>query len=155
MDRIEKMLSEAINGLLNDRAELGLAFHNGVEETSHFTQFHWNNLEDAFRIKINNPNIKHYESLSGAFFQTHSYRNIDDPRFELSFRKQMSGMAVPPQEQELAIKYVEELRNDFDMPVRDTGRRKDNWSASAEESTGYSDMESLRNVTQPTNDETK
>jgi len=152
MNANEKLLVEAVRSMLSDRAKLGLAFHGEPEERSHMVQFQQQGTEDMFRIKINKPEITHYEAVSGAFFHTHSYRNLDDPQFELAFRKQMSGMTVPPDQQDLAVKYLGELRNELEMPVRDTGRRIDMFSASAEEANGAAHVDDLREVTQPTNE---
>ena len=147
MDSNEKMLLEAVKHMLDDAVQLGLSYHGEKEERSHMTQFHWEDVEKMFRVKINQPEITYYELVSGAFRNTHSHKNIDDPAFELSFRKQMGGGAVPNEQQDLAIKYVTELREELSMPVRDTGRRVDNWSGSSEEGTGNKNLEDKRDAT--------
>jgi hypothetical protein len=148
MDSAESLLLEAMKNMLSDKIDLGLGFHGDTEERSHMTQFHWQDVEDMMRVKLNNPAIDHHESISGAFFHTHSYKNIDDPRFDLAFRKQMSGMVVPNNEQELALKYVDEIRNELDMPVRKAVPPYAPHTSSAEQSTGTPDMDGMRDATE-------
>ena len=150
MNHPERLLLEAVKNMLGDKAQLGLAFHKKPEERSHMAQFHIQNVEDTFKIKINDPGIRFYDSIAGAFFHTHSYKNIDDPQFDLAFRKQMSGMAVPIEEQTLAIKYLDEIREDLDMPV--DGRKTvikqfEPNTSSAERSTGIADLDGIKEVT--------
>lgn len=121
MNKSESLLLEALKNMLSDKAQLGLAIHK-PKETSHDAQFHWQDVEDRFRIKINKPEISMFDSINGAFFHTHSYKNIDDPQFDISFQKQMDGMVVPHSEQKLALKYLDELRKELKMPV---GGRQD------------------------------
>jgi len=116
MNKKESMLLEAVSNMLNDTAELGLSIHD-TEETSHFAQFHNEDIKNKFRLKINNPNITMFDAISAAFYHTHSYKNIDDPKFIISFKKQMDGLSIPQNEQDMAIKYLEELRDEFDSHV--------------------------------------
>lgn len=148
MDSSEALLLEAVKNMLGDKAKLGLSIHN-VEETSHNTQFHYQDVEDKFRIKINQPTITMFDSISGAFFHTHSYLNIDDPKFDFSFRKQMDSMAIPHNEQTQALKYLSELRKELKMPI---GGRYDamehvEFTNSQEHSTGLANQNDLRKVT--------
>ncbi len=148
MHNNEVLLLEAIKNMLGDRAELGLAIHK-TEETSHNTQFHYQDVEDRFKIKLNQPEITMFESISGAFFHTHSYLNIDSPKFDLSFRKQMDGMAIPHSEQEQALKYLYELREELNMPTdgRPDKLQHTEFSNSEEHSTGLQDQNDMREAT--------
>lgn len=150
MKHNEKLFLEAVSNMFSDAAKLGLAYHGDTDERSHYVQYHWQSAEDMYRIKINNPKITHYEAISAAFFHTHSYKNIDDPSFDLAFRKQLTGSAVPPDQIDLALKYLDELRKELDMPVQHSGRRIDTFSNSAESATGSQNVEGLRQATNPT-----
>lgn len=149
MNQNESLLLEALKNMLSDKTKLGLSIHNR-EETSHNTQFHWEDVEDKFRLKINTPKILMYEPISSAFRHTHSYLNIDDPKFDLSFRKQMDGMAVPHSEQELALKYLDELRKEYSM--EEDGRidkmQHVEFTNSEEESTGLPNRKDMRKATE-------
>ena len=149
MNSHESLLLEAITNMLNSVTKLGLDYHGEKEERSHQAQFHIQDCEDEFRIKINKPNITHYDAISAAFFQTHSYKNIDDPAFNLAFRKQMTGMAVPPEQIDLALKYLEALRKELKMPTQHSGRRLDTFSNSAESATGSKNVADLVDATNP------
>jgi len=148
MDKNESLLLEAVKNMLSDKAQLGLSIHN-QEETSHNTQFHWQDVEDKFKIKINKPEISMFDSINGAFFHTHSYKNIDDPQFNLSFKKQMDGMVVPHSEQEIALKYLEELRKEFKMPTdgRHDKMQHNEFTNSEEETTGLQDQKDMAKAT--------
>ena len=111
MNKNESLLFEAVKNMLDDKAQLGLSIHN-TEETSHNSQFQWEDTKDRFRIKTNNPDISMFDSVNSAFNHTHSYKNIDDPQFNISLKKQMDGMVIPHTEQELALKYLDEIRKE-------------------------------------------
>ena len=145
MNSAEILLLEAMKNMLDDKAKLGLAIHK-VKETSHTAQFSHQNIENKFKIKLNQPNIIMFESISAAFHHTHSYQNIDNPQFELSFRKQMDGMSVPQNEQNLAIKYLDQLRNELKMPVGGRIDRLEHveFTNSAEASEGLVDLSKMR-----------
>ena len=149
MNESESLLLEAVKNMLSDKAQLGLSIHK-PEETSHNTQFHWQDVEDKFRIKLNKPEISMFDSISGAFFHTHSYKNIDDPQFVISFSKQMDGMAVPQSEQKLALKYLEELKKELKMEIP-SGRfdkmEHHEFTNSEEESTGLQDQKDMAKAT--------
>jgi len=147
MNHNENLLVEAIRNMFDDSAKLGLAYHDEPEERAHQAQFHQEAVENMFRIKANNPKISQYEAITGAFFQTHSYRNIDDPAFTLAFRKQMTGMHVSPDQIDLALKYVDEIRKELKMPEQHSGRRIDTFSDSAEEATSSANVQDLRQAT--------
>ena len=151
MKQQEKLLLEAIKNMLSDNVKLGLVFHpihaKYEEPADHKTQFHIQHVEDMMRIKLNNPKIRLYEAISGAFFHTHSYKNIDDPQFDLAFRKQMSGMVVPIVEQDLAVQYLNEIREELGMNIYGRETRlappRPNTS-SAEQYTGLADLDGIR-----------
>ena len=144
MNRNESVLLEAIKNMLSDKAKLGLSIHN-TEETSHNAQFHYQDVEDRFKIKTNTPDISMYDAINGAFFHTHSYMNIDSPQFDLAFKKQMDGMAIPHSEQELALKYLNDIRKELKMPVdgRVDKLEHEEFSNSEEQSVGLQNQKDM------------
>jgi len=147
MNKNESLLFEAVKNMLSDKAQLGLSIHS-PEETSHNTQFQWEDIKDKFRIKINDPDISMFDSISSAFNHTHSYKNIDDPEFTISFRKQMDGMTIPHSEQELALKYLDEVRKELKL---ERGGRPDKmehseFTNSEEQSSGLQNQKDMAEV---------
>lgn len=148
MNSNESMLLEAIKNMLSDTAELGLSIHDlkGKREQAHNAQDNYQEIEDKFRVHLSSdPDITLFDLICGAFVQTHSYKSIDSPDFERSFRKQM-GATVPPQEKDIAIKYLEKLRKEFTAPV---GGRPDKMehnvaTDSAEQAVGLQDQKEMR-----------
>jgi len=151
MNSNESTLLEAIKNMLTAKAELGLAIHDlkKKEERTPNAQYHQQDTEDQFRIKLNKPEISMFDAISAAFFQTHSYLNIDSPNFNIAFKKQMDGSVVPQSEQELALKYLDELRKGQDMPVggRPDKREHNEFTDSREQSKGLQDQKAMRKAT--------
>jgi len=147
MNKNESLLFEAVKNMLDDKAQLGLSIHN-TEETSHNTQFEWEDVKYRFRIKINNPDITMFDSINSAFNHPHSYKNIDDPQFTISFSKQMDGMAIPPPEQELALKYLEEIRKELKLECggRPDKMEHEEFTNSREQSAGLQNQKDMAEV---------
>ena len=147
MNTNEILLLEAISNMLSDSAKLGLSIHK-QEETTHNAQFHYQDVEDKFRIKINDPSITMHDAISGAFYHTHSYKNIDDPQFKICFKKQMDGMAVPHPEQKLAIKYFEDLLKElkFEVGGRQDKLQHNEFTTSDEQSVGMADQTDMSEI---------
>ena len=121
MNKSEFMLLEAIHNMLDADEQLGLKFHaNKPPERSHKVQFRREDIQHTFRLKINNPKIENFDNISASFKATHDHCSIDDPRFDIEFRGRMSksGVPVPPPEQDLAMKYLNETRKEFDAELR-------------------------------------
>jgi hypothetical protein len=144
MNTNESLLLEAISNMLSDSAQLGLSIHK-KEETSHNAQFHYQDVEDKYRIKINDPAITLYDAINGAFYHTHSYKNIDDPQFEICFKKQMDGMSIPHPEQKLAIKYYKDLLKElkFEAEGRPDKLEHEEFTTSNEQSVGMADQKEM------------
>jgi len=163
MNGNEKLLLEAISNMLDDKTKLGLSFHKIPErgkgesnEKSHNVQFRWEDIEDTMRLKLNaDPKITMYEAISGAFFHTHSYKNIDDPDFVLCFKKQMSGAgnSVPLVEQEIALKHLDSIIREFydNQAYRADKMEHEEFTNSGEQSVGFNNIKDKREVTQELN----
>jgi SOS response regulatory protein OraA/RecX len=121
----EKLVLEAIQNCLDDVA-LGVKAHKDQdEERAHTFTFLHEDIEQAFRLET--INLDHYENVASAFSKIHSHRYLDDPRFALSFQKEMTARAVPIQESEKAMAALEKIRNKFldDQNERDGGFNPD------------------------------
>jgi hypothetical protein len=110
------MLLEAIGNMLKDKASLGLHQYAKSEEQKDFEKLppsQYEYVENVFRLKINTPKIKSYESVSGAFYHTHSYKDLFHPTFNESFNHQMVNMIVPDDERKFALDVVNQLRKEI------------------------------------------
>jgi hypothetical protein len=131
MDPNEKVLLEAIGNMLQQKAKLGLAAHD-PEETSHATQFEWEGLDDMFNIKT--QDLTFHDAITSAFQMVHSYKYIDDPRFNMAFEKELEARAVPPEEIAKSIDVIQTMRDG----LKDGNERSHGWNQ---------DMEGLIDVT--------
>ena len=110
MNKNEQLLLEALQNLLGDKAKLGLADHD-KDETSHLQQFGHEDIEDSFRLKsINSPFA---DILNSCFNRVHSYKYIDHPYFDISFKKNMTMQGVPGEIMEEALEWVDEIREEY------------------------------------------
>jgi len=150
MNKNESMLLEAVKNMLSDTAALGLSIHGQHKESKNELKHdRYFDIENKFKIKINSPDISMFDSISSAFHHTNSYKNPDDPQFDISFKKQMDGMVVPDNEQELALKYLDDLRKELGM---ETGGRVDKlqheeFTNSAQQSAGLADQKDMAKAT--------
>jgi hypothetical protein len=84
---------------------------HGVDETSHHSQFRWEGIDDAFKLKVGDS--PHADSITSAFFQTHSYKYLDNPTFKLSFERELRQRAVPQSEITGAMGHLESMVSDL------------------------------------------
>lgn len=96
------LLSEesALKGMLDKTA-------HGADESSHTSQFRWEGIDDAFKLKL--AGDKFEDSITSAFFQTHSYKYLDNPTFKLSFETELKNRALPDNTIKMALDYVDDL----------------------------------------------
>lgn len=119
LNKDEKLFLEAIASMLSQDAKLGLPIAN---ETSHTSQFRWEGIDDAFALKVSGSPFA--DSITSAFFAVHNHKYIDNPTFKLSFEKEMSARAIPTEEKNQAIKYLEAMVEDLSkskLSERDAG----------------------------------
>lgn len=93
------------------------------EETSHTSQFRWEGIDDAFKLKVAGSEFE--DAITSAFFQTHSYKYIDHPTFAKSFRKELTARALPTKEIDAALGYLETLQKEFN---RNPGEQDSGWN---------------------------
>jgi hypothetical protein len=104
-----------------------------VEETSHQSQFRWEGIDDAFKLKA--AGSPYEDALTSAFFQTHTYKYLDNPTFKLSFERELRQRAVPTSEMNDALGHVDSLIADLQ---KNPGELDAGWN---------SDMEGLVDLT--------
>jgi len=138
MNSEEKKFLKAVESMLNHDL-LGLDVHD-VEESSHHSQFRWEEVANAFRLKcVKSP---YCESMAAAFRKTHDYKYIDHPTFKLAMEADMRSMGLPRHVMDLALKYVDELVNDLSE------------SKPSEKDAGWPDMDAMHDVTTKAHDRT-
>ena len=98
-----------------------------ADETSHGSQFRWEGIDDAFRLKV--AGSPHEDSISSAFFQTHGYKYLDNPTFKLSFERELKQRAVPTSEITSAMGYLDSMVSDLNTP----GEQDSGWNANLDE----------------------
>jgi len=111
---------------------LGLSIHD-KSETSHHSQFRWEDLATDFRFKcVDSPFC---ESMCAAFRKTHDYKYIDHPTFKIAMEVDMRSMGLPNHVREEALKYVDDLINELSE------------TKFSERDAGWGDIEGARDVT--------
>ena len=115
LNKIEKAIVEAVNGMLQQDAKLGLGMHTSPtgfgKTTDHYSQFRWEGIDDLFTLKVSGSPFK--DALTSAFFTVHSHKYIDNPTFKLSFEKEMKARAIPTHVREESLKYVDAIIEDL------------------------------------------
>ncbi len=115
LSKKEKAILEAVGGLLQQDAKLGLSMHKdavGFEKTTdHYSQFRWEGIDDLFTLKASNSPFR--DSLTSAFYAVHSHKYIDHPTFKLSLEKELTARGVPVVAREAAMKYVDAIIEDL------------------------------------------
>jgi hypothetical protein len=103
----ESLVSEdntTLQGMLDNVA-------HDAEETSHHSQFRWEGIDDTFKLKV--AGSPYEDALTSAFFQTHTYKYLDNPTFKLSFERELRQRAVPTNEMTDALGHVDSLITDL------------------------------------------
>lgn len=104
-----------------------------VDENAHNSQFRWEGIDDAFKLKV--AGSPYEDSISSAFFQTHNYKYLDNPTFKLSFERELRQRAVPQSEISSAMGYLDSMVSDL---KNNPGEQDAGWNA---------DMEALVDLT--------
>lgn len=159
MNNNEILLLEAISNMFSDKTNLGLSEYTQSDEYKNWDgprpHYYPDYVENIFRLKINNPKFSHYESISGAFYHTHSYKNIFDDTFPRSFDKQMENMIVPCEERKAALNVVNDIRNDICNRYKEIAQGKDVTNKNIQDTQGPDvdmgivNMNDMREVTNP------
>lgn len=134
----EAKLLNAISSMLSHDL-LGLNIHK-QQEVAHTSQFRWENIAEAFRLKC--VDSAFCDSMSAAFRKTHDYKYIDHPTFKLAMQVDMKSMGLPVHVQEEALKHVDSLIAELKE------------STPSEKDAGWGDVSVLRDVTTYAHDRT-
>jgi len=93
------------------------------DETAHHSQFRWEGIDDAFKLKVaGNP---FEDAITSAFFQTHTYKYIDNPTFKKSFQKELTQRAIPTIEVDGAMKHFDSLVKELS---KNPGEQDSGWN---------------------------
>jgi hypothetical protein len=127
LSKIEAAIVEATGNYLK-HTKLGLKEEpvEGTTPKEHANgqQFRWTGIDQFFRLKLNESNCKHVDSICSAFSSAHSYMFVDNPRFVTSFEQNMSTAqrAVPINERKKAIEILSEVVKELGTPTeKDAG----------------------------------
>jgi len=121
----EKLLVEAIRGYMKDPERMGLGYHkppHEKRESSHFFWYQWEGIDDRFAILVSES--KYQDSLTAAFYSTHSYKYVNDPTFKLSLDSDLRSMGVPKNDREMAGKAVDTIIKE----IKQTGEKDAGWN---------------------------
>lgn len=106
MKQEERVVLEAVKSMLNQKAKLGLAGHENLDD-SHSSQDRWESISEAFKLKI--VESPFFESISSAFRQTHDYKYICNPTFKEAFERELRNRGIPHIEIKKAIAAVDSI----------------------------------------------
>lgn len=129
LSKIEAAIAEATENYLKVKhTDLGLKEDpvEGITPKEHANgqQFKWTGISQFFRLKLNESDCKHIDSICSAFTNAHSYMFVDNPKFVISFEQNMSAAqrAVPITERKKAIEILSEVVKELGTPTeRDAG----------------------------------
>jgi hypothetical protein len=111
----EKAILEAVSGMLQQDAKLGLGIHKGAvgfEKTSdHHSQFRWEGIDDLFTLEMSGS--PHKDAVTSAFYAVHAHKYVDHPTFKLALEKEMKARAVPTPVREEALSKVDKIVEDL------------------------------------------
>lgn len=133
LDPIEEKAVSALRNILHESVVsenttlqdmLSKVSHN-TDETAHTSQFRWEGIDDAFKLKVGDS--PYADSITSAFFQTHSYKYLDNPTFKLSFERELRQRAIPNSEIHGALSHLDNMVNDLsnNPPEQDAGWNPD------------------------------
>ena len=118
-----------------DQDHLGINKDALPVEKEHHTQFQFEEINDAFAIKVKDSDF--FESLCASFYKTHCSRWICDSSFEKAFRDDLRSQGVPEADMNTGVKALEALKKTY----VDDGKKNEN-------AVGYGDMKGLKEVSQ-------
>ena len=125
LNKKEKLLSEAINTMLQHDAKLGLAFHDDKKSSGYqsgdgadrngetergYQQLH-GQITEMFALKA--AESPFHDSLCQAFGKVHNYKYIDDPTFRIAMEKELLAQGIPLKERNKALDIVPAIVDDL------------------------------------------
>ena len=125
LNKNEKLLSEAIDTMLQHDAKLGLAFHDNKKSSGHqsgdgadrdgesergYQQLH-GQITEMFALKA--AESPFHDSFCQAFSKVHNYKYIDDPTFAIAMEKELLAQGIPLEERNKALDIVPTIINEL------------------------------------------
>ena len=118
MKYIEQCISEAIGNYfdsidhLDSKSEYGLDYHKKTDhknERAHTKQYQDEYIRDKFRIEALKIDVVYYDSITSMFSKVISYKDIDDPSFNLALKKEYDAIPVPKQIQDKIFVVIDNI----------------------------------------------
>ncbi len=129
----DKLVVEALKSLLHIGGGIGNSDDAKPDESNSFVRMH-EQINDLFKLKV--IDLNHHDGVVSAFNKVHNYRYLDDPEFELSFKKELTAQGVIASEIQKAIAAIYEVKKTLD--------------SESEKDYGYNpDMDKIIKVSQP------
>jgi hypothetical protein len=107
---MEKQLIETMKTILENDAVKHVS-KSIMEDVSHNVQFRWEDINDSFSLEVRESEF--FNSLTAAFYKVHSYKFIDDEKFDYALLPELKSQGVPQSEIDRAISAVEKIRKEF------------------------------------------
>ena len=131
LSKLERKIVEALKNslkadvLLEDTPLQGMLkqMAHDVDETSHTSQFRWEGIDDAYKLKVAGDSYQ--DSITSAFLHTHSYKYLDNPSFKLSFETELKNRAIPDNSIKSALTHVDTLVKELSA---NPGERDSGWN---------------------------
>jgi len=112
MDTKESVLARAIHNLfMDDPAILGIAQGKpGICDSTNCMPHQWEWINDIYKIKLIDKmgDSPFFESVSSAFYDIHSYRFIEDHKFNEALILRLKSIGVPKQQIQIALDTIQE-----------------------------------------------
>jgi len=123
MTKYENLLLEAVKNLLK-QDNLGITTAGVPDhETSHHVQFQYEEINDAFAVKISKSPF--FDALHSIFYNIHSYKWISDPLFCEAFTNNCRSQGIPEEEIIKACEAIEKVKEKY---VEDNTESNAGWS---------------------------
>lgn len=132
----ESLLATAIHNLfMDDPKILGIAkgkppIHDDTNQMPHQYEY----LSNLFKLKIMESlgDTPYFESISSAFYDIHSYRFIDDPKFSESLITKLKSMGIPQNAIKVATDKVQEIVKEMKNGNKEWDERSAGWHKNLE-----------------------
>jgi hypothetical protein len=112
MNQKEQMLAEAVRCMFgNDPATLGIIKGKPISDPTSRMPHQYEHIQELFALKV--ADSVFYESLRSAFYDIHSYKYINDPKFCNSLTARLKSIGIPHSEIRKACDMVEEIKKEL------------------------------------------
>ena len=140
LNKNEKLLLEAVQGMLQQDAMLGLSIHNTDDNQSSSErgyEYLHNQIDEMFALKA--AELLHADGLCQAFRKVHSYKYLDDPSFKTAMEKEMVAQAIPKEERSKASGWIPQI-------IKELKEEQSEW---AEKDSFSPDLNEIREASRP------